>query len=289
MKIARTVLAAVMVAAGVSAAGPASSAPASSSAAALQIQYKKRVVVGSPGDVVSGTVLCPTGTRMVNSGAGNAGIASITPLPDFTGASATGRLRSAAARAFLEIVVGCLPQSQVPGVSSARWISRTETFFSDAQGSRRGVVSCPSGTRAFGGGGSFRTPQGAPSTKGNAMYSNGVTADGTGWTMMGHSSSLSETLVITTQCAPLPGAHVAQAHVPLPSNPIAEKIVHAPCTPGDTMISGGVYLSKSDGTEQQGGILDSFPGAEGWIVSGISHGFADTKLVALAQCFLPAG
>ncbi|WP_336214902.1 hypothetical protein [Nonomuraea sp. LPB2021202275-12-8] len=54
------------------------------------------------------------------------------------------------------------------------------------------------------------------------------------------------------------------------------------------MLSGGVYLSKSDGTEQQGGVLDSLPGAEGWIVTGISHNFADTKLVALAQCFLPA-
>lgn len=289
MNIVRIVLAAVVAAAGMLVAGQASAAPASSAAAAFQIQYIKRVVSGAPSTVVSGTALCPSGTRMVSSAAGNAGIAAITPLPDFSGAEAVGRLRSTANRAFLEIVVGCLPTAQVPGLSSSNWISRTQNFFPDAQGNRRGVVTCPSGMRAFGGGGSLRTPEGALSTKGNAMYSNTVTADGTGWTMKVFSSSLSEKLVITTQCAPLAGAQVRQTGIPLPNNPIRELSVHTPCLPGWTMISGGVYLSKADGTEQQGGVLDSFPGAEGWVVSGISHSFADTKLVALAQCFLPTG
>lgn len=288
MNIVRIALAAMVAAAGMLVAGQASAAPASSAAAAFQIQYTKRVFSGAPDTVVSGTVLCPSGTRMVSSAAGNAGIAAITPLPDFSGAEAVGRLRSTANRAFLEIVVGCLPTAQVPGLTSANWISLTQNFFPDARGNRRGVVTCPSGMRAFGGGGSLRTPQGALSTRGT-MYSNAVTADGTGWSMKVFSSSLSEKLVITTQCAPLAGAQVRQTGIPLPNNPIKELSVHTPCLPGWTMISGGVYLSKSDGTEQQGGILDSLPGAEGWVASGISHGLRDTKLVALAQCFLPTG
>lgn len=288
MNLVRIVLAAVVAAAGMLVAGQASAAPASSAAAAFQIQYIKRVFSGAPDTVVSGTALCPSGTRMVSSAAGNAGLAAITPLRDFSGAEAVGRLRSTASRAFLEIVVGCLPTAQVPGLSSSSWVSLTQDFFPDARGNRRGVVTCPSGMRAFGGGGSLRTPEGALSTKGNAMYSNTVTADGTGWTMKVFSGSLSEKLVITTQCAPLGDAQVEQTSIPLPIT-AREEIVHVPCQPGYTMISGGVYLSKPDGTEQQGRILDSLPGAEGWVASGNSHGLRDTKLVALAQCFLPTG
>ncbi|WP_326760887.1 hypothetical protein [Streptomyces phaeochromogenes] len=286
MKIVRIVLTAVMLAAGVFAAGPASSAPAAVSA--LPIQYKVSTITGPPNTVVRGTALCPTGTRMISSGAGDTRITSLTPLSDFSGASATGYTGSTPNRAFIRVLVGCLPQSQVPGVSSATWTSRTGIFFADANGFRRGVVTCPAGTRAFGGGGYF-AKQGIPTAGGNSMHSNGVTADGTGWTARGWSFDRSETLVITTQCAPLPGALVAQAHVPLPINPIAEKTVHAPCPSGYTMLSGGFYLSKADGTEQTGTVSQSFPGAEGWIVSGISIGFSDLKLVALAQCFVPTG
>lgn len=287
MKIVRIVLLAVVAAAGMLVAGPASAAPASSATAALQIQYKVSSISGPPNTLVKGTALCPAGTRMVSSGAGTARITSITPLFDFSGASATGYTGSTPNLAFIRVLVGCLPQSQVPGVSSSRWVSRTGTFFSDVNGFRRGVVTCPAGTRAFGGGGYF-AKQGIPTGGTNSMHSNGVTADGTGWTVRGYSPDRNETLVITTQCAPLPGGHVAQANVPL-SSTTPKGTVHAPCISGYTMLSGGFYLSKSDGTEQVGTVLDSFPGAEGWIVSGVFSGFSDLKLVALAQCFLSTG
>lgn len=115
------------------------------------------------------------------------------------------------------------------------------------------------------------------------MFSNGVTADGTGWTFKGFTTSTTDQLVITTQCAALPGSYVAQAHIPVTNT---GGNLYGPCAAGYTLLSGGVYLSKSDGTEHNGTIFYSWPGSNSWFVSGASDGFPDTKLIALAQCTL---
>ncbi|MFC4114472.1 hypothetical protein [Nonomuraea zeae] len=194
---------------------------------------------------VSGDVSCPAGQRMVSSGASNGSITSLTPLPDFTGVSASGIILSSAAN-YLQVVVGCLPVGQIAGVTV-----RSETFVPDEKGAASGVVPCPAGTHAFGGGGYFRTAQNFPSTRSRPLVSNTVSADGTGWTFKA-SSLTSERLVITTQCAPLPGSYVAQAHVVIPGPEAIRREVYTDCKSGYSMLSGGVYLSKPDGTEQEG-------------------------------------
>jgi hypothetical protein len=236
------------------------------------IQYTSQNFVGQPGTVVVGTVICPSGTRMVSAGAGALPVTNLTPLPDHVGAVATG---VPLGTGYITITVGCVPVTDLSEVSS-----RTVNFGTGA-GLRRGVVTCPSGTRAFGGGGYFLTQAGSYSRTSGAMVSNTVSADGTGWTFAARTSSTTEQLVVTTQCAPLRGSHVTQTGVPL--TPSGQ--VYGACELGFSMLSGGVYLSKPDGTEDNGNVIWSIPIADGrWFVSGNSDGVSGAKLVALAQC-----
>ena len=155
-----------------------------------------------------------------------------------------------------------------------------------ATGFRRGVVYCPSGMRAFGGGGYMMKPSNIISTDTYKMVSNTVSADGTGWTFAATTTAAKESLVVTTQCAPLRDSYVSQARTPAPYFTHAN--VYASCRPGYTALSGGEYLSKSDGTEIQNGIIDYSVPASGnrWYTDGeVDENVAGgATLVALEQC-----
>jgi hypothetical protein len=153
-------------------------------------------------------------------------------------------------------------------------------------GFRRGVVYCPAGMHAFGGGGYMVKPFGIGgfSRDSYSMVSNTVTADGTGWTFAASTYSANDAPVITTQCAPLRGSYVSATGTPAPHGYRVN--VYGSCPPGYTALSGGVYLSTPDGSEVSNGFLDySIPvSGNRWYVDGVADWYTANKLVALEQC-----
>jgi hypothetical protein len=246
------------------------------------VQVVSKNILGSPGNVVSGTVSCPAGMKMVSSGAGAGGngVAGIAPVPGFNAAQASG---VPLGTGYIQIDVGCLPASQL-----------TETTFRSQLfpvGARRGVVSCPAGLHAFGGGGYFATPSGAMSlTAGQALSSNTVSADGTGWTVKGITPSATDRLFITTQCAPLRGSYVQGDNVPMVDvgGGLPTGQLYGSCRPGYMALSGGVYMTQTNGNEHDGILNWSIPaGPTSWFVSGNAiqtPGQGGARIVALEQC-----
>jgi hypothetical protein len=277
MKVVKVAVAAMVLASGALLGWPAS--PASADVAGtIQVQY----VTGyfwdaTVSSAVAGTVSCPSGTTVVSSGAGGGELVGIVPSWDFTSVTAIGRVDGG----YLQVTVGCAPAAQLTEVTSALVEQSTGSGF------RRGVVYCPTGTRAFGGGGYIAERDfGFVSYDAAEMVSNTVTADGTGWTFAAYTPTATDRLVIRTRCAPLRSSFVTQTGV---HNVTFGNSVYGSCPAGWTALSGGVYLSKPDGSEEVTGFVTwSVPaGGNRWYVEGRSPGdYLDNKLVALEQCIL---
>jgi hypothetical protein len=283
MRMRSACMATALTASAVGAGFVSAAAPASADVPASQpIQY---VTKSYPGNTTNATVIgsaqCPSGSRVVSSGASASGpqgqLAGISPdINHFDAATASAHVKSPGS---LQVTVGCQPFA-----ASSEITTRTMGF-PQGTGFRRGVVYCPPGMHAFGGGGYMRKPSGTISTDTFYMTSNTVSADGTGWTFAAFTVAPKESLVITTQCAPLRDSYVSQTGTPAPY--LAKVNVYAPCQPGYIALSGGVYLSKPDGGEVQSGSIDYSVPASGnrWYTNGFSIQDAQgDKLVALAQC-----
>jgi hypothetical protein len=271
---------ATALAAGTTVAGLATfAAPASADVPASNtIQYVTQYFWSdSSASTVMGTVSCPNGSRVVSSGASANGgqLTAISPdINTFTSASASARIAG-----YLQITVGCEAEAALSEVTT-RTIQQPY-----GSGFRRGVVYCPAGMHAFGGGGYLVKPFGIGGFSRDSveMTSNTVSADGTGWTFAADTFSPNDALVVTTQCAPLRGSYVSATATPAPV--VQHVNTYGPCMSGYTALSGGVYLSRPNGTEEVNGFVESSTPASGnrWYVSGISFGSGD-KLVALTQC-----
>lgn len=280
MRIPRIAVAAALAAGTVVGALASSAAPASADVPASQpIQYVTQSFwSGSASVPVFGRVQCPSGSRVVSSGATAPGGALVGLAPDVNyhdAATASARLQG-----YMHVTVGCEPFAAISEVTS-RTIALPY-----ASGFRRGVVYCPSGMHAFGGGGYMMKPSGILSTDTYQMVSNTVSADGTGWTFAATTLAAKESLVITTQCAPLRGSYVSQTSAQLTY--LQRANVYGTCPPGYTALSGGVYLSRPDGSEAVNGSVDYSEAVSGnrWYTSGISYQSPTEvdKLVALEQC-----
>ena len=281
MRILRIAVAAALAAGTVVGGLALSTAPASADVPASNpIQYVSQYF-WSGGFPASGTVSCPSGDRVVSSGASAPGgqVTGIAPdINSFTSATAT-----ATASGYAQVTVGCEPAAALSEVT-------TQTIqLPYGSGFRRGVVVCPAGMHAFGGGGYMVRPFGIVSPGDSSyMASNTVTGDGRGWTYTAHAANAYDAPVITTQCAPLRGSYVSQTYAPEANYKGAN--VYGSCLPGYTALSGGVYLSKPDATEVQVGFIDySIPasGASGtrWYVDG--NDYQDRIgdwLIAVEQC-----
>lgn len=266
-----------------SAAGPASLNPAS-------VQYVSSTLHGTPGHTVLGTVACPAGTFVVSAAAaGNGPVTSLTPLrgartsdsiSNFTAVAATAAFSPTipVSSATTAIFAGCAPAAQLTGA-----VSKTLQVTGTTNVIREGTVTCPSGMRAFGGGGHFVTPDHRYTTNA-AMYSNSVTADGTGWYYRGYSSEARNRLFVTTSCAPLSGAYIASAKVAFTNH---GSQTFAQCANGYGALSGGEQMLSTDGATgiNVSGTIDSTtPTNNGWYVSGYSSGYPNLVLNSLAQC-----
>ena len=282
MRILRIVVAAALAAATAVAGLASFAAPASADVPASNpIQYVTQYFWGgSTSFAVSGTVSCPSGSRVVSSGAsasGGAGqLTAIAPdINSFTSATAT-----AFAPGYLQITVGCEAAAAMSEVT-------TRTIqLPYGSGFRRGVVYCPAGMRAFGGGGYMVKPFGIGGFSRDSvqMVSNSVSADGTGWTFAATTYNSNDAPVITTQCAPLRGSYVSQTGTAAPD--FNQVNTYGSCPPGYTALSGGVYLSMPNGSEVTNGFLDYSIPASGnrWYVDGVALSNTANKLVALEQC-----
>jgi hypothetical protein len=283
MRILRIAFAAALAAGTVVGGLASSAAPASADVPASNpIQYVTQYFWGGVTTVATtGTVSCPSGTRVVSSGASvagdtvtGAGLVGIAPdINSFTSVTAVGRTDG-----YMQVTVGCESTAAMSEVT-------TRTIqLPYGSGFRRGVVYCPSGMRAFGGGGYMVRPFGILATNSHGMTSNVVSADGTGWTYAATAVDANAAPVITTQCAPLRGSYVSDANTSAPSP--SQMNVYGSCLPGYIALSGGVYLSKPDGNEVQFGAIDYSVPASGnrWYVSGRSLYDPIVKLVALEQC-----
>ncbi|WP_329127237.1 hypothetical protein [Streptomyces sp. NBC_01465] len=228
---------------------------------------------------VFGSAQCPSGSRVVSSGASAPGGQLVGLAPDinfFDRATASARVHG-----YLNVTVGCEPFAAISEVTTR------VVGFPQGTGFRRGVAYCPAGMRAFGGGGYMRKYNGGLSTDTYRMVSNAVSADGTGWTFAATTTAAKESLVITTQCAPLRSSYVSQNSTPAPPNMRVN--VYGPCNPGYIALSGGVYLSKQDGNEGNGSIDYSVPASGNhWYTDGVSTDSAGSgdKLVSPVQCIL---
>jgi hypothetical protein len=274
------VAAAVALAAATAIGGLASSAaPAAADIlASTPIKYVTQSFYGSTAGVVTiGGVSCPSGSRVVSSGASAPGGVLIGISPDVNrhdSATASARLQG-----YLQVTVGCVPFAGTSDV-----VSKVIALpYKSSLG--RGVLYCPAGMHAFGGGGFMMNPSGHISTDAYEMTSNAVSADGTGWTFAASTVGPNDRVVINVQCAPLRGSYVSQTGTPAPQFKLAN--VYGFCQPGYTALSGGVYLSKPDGNEVRSGYIDYSVPASGnrWYTDGMS--FEDPtgdKLVALEQC-----
>ena len=302
MKILRPALAATLAAGAAIGAGLAAAAPASADAGA--IQYVSKILSGTAGQKVLGTVDCPAGTFVVSASASNVEvhqggalppgfvggpITSLAPLrnsrtspglANYTAVVVTGFFGTAAPGTLSSVKVqaACAPAARLSNATS-REITIAPTHF---LGVNRGTVYCPAGMRAFGGGGHFLASDNHI-TKGSEMYENSVTADGTGWTFRGVAFNGTDRLIVTTQCAPLVGSYVPAPSVP--ASPQAPGYVVAACAIGYTVLSGGVTFAHQDHTEGTGGVSETWTSAGGVGVGGYSYD--GSQLIARAQCVPP--
>ena len=279
----------------VAAAGMVVGSPASPSAAAISpvgLVPESRQFFAAPGQTaVEGSVTCPSGTVVVAAAAGGVILGTLRPIGNFLSqgsgfaVNATGRIT--AAGDALTVTATCAPLSRLGNVTS-----RTKVVPSGGRAFRRDFVECPAGFYAFGGGGHYQNPLQGTSRNGINMVANAPSADGTKWTFAGTNNVLSDDLVITTQCAQMASPrrdHIVQSGAPsVPNNFVGG---FADCPAGWTALSGGVYLSKADGSEAPGRTAWSIPahrqGAfSSWFALGQADSAANTKTNTLAQCII---
>lgn len=274
MKFLRIAAAAVALAAAGLLGGPALSASADVPAS-NPIQYITYPFWSDSSAVTSiQTLACPSGTRLVSAGAGaGGGVTGLSPNYDFTAVTA-----SAKSYGYWQITVGCAPAAQISEVSTVR-----KAF---SLGVHQGTVTCPAGTRAFGGGGWFEKPFGALSGDSFGMKVNSLTSDGTGWTFAGATTNRIDRLTIYTQCAPLRNSYVASGIV-ASSDDGSQRNVYAACQPGYTALSGGAFLANGNGGPAGAGLIKySIPASDNrWYVQGAAYtGSTKDKIISYLQC-----
>jgi hypothetical protein len=210
---------------------------------------------------VFGTVGCPAGTFVVNISAsggysptgdpaagrirGMAPLRSLNAPPRAANFTAAGVIGEAAPGRPLFVKVGCLPAAQLANaitVSKSFGTGPTDRFV-DRQ------VDCPADKPvAFGGGGYYLRIDNRYSAAGE-MHSNTVTANGRSWIYRSLSHVSTDKLVVSTQCASLPGSHVATSRGSVRFG--THGLGGAECDPGQASLSGGMENIASVYSSQQ--------------------------------------
>ncbi|MBF9129212.1 hypothetical protein I0C86_09520 [Plantactinospora sp. S1510] len=273
-----------MVAVAAVAVGPAS--PAAAAISPVGLTQESRNFFAAPGQtVVEGTVTCSAGTKVVAAAAGGVILDTLRPAGNFTLVNATGRIT--APGDALTVTATCAPVGRLGVVTSL-----TKEFPSNGSAFRHDFLQCPAGFYAYGGGGHYVNSLHGTSANGRNMVANAPSADGTKWTFAGTDSVLTDSMVITVQCAQMASPrrdHIVQVGVAtVPGNFVGD---FANCPAGWTAVSGGVYLSNLNGSEAPGRTIWSIPatragGISSWYASGQANSAVNTKTNTLAQCIV---
>lgn len=288
--VARIVLIGTVAAAGMVVGSSAS--PAAAAISPVGLVTESRQFFAAPGrTAVEGSVTCPAGTVVVAAAAGGVILGTLRPVGNFssqgTGFSVNATGQITASGDALTVTATCAPLSRLGNVTS-----RTKEVPSGGRAFRRDFVQCPAGYYAFGGGGHYENSLHGNSPNGINMVANAPSADGTKWTFAGTNNVLSDTLVITTQCAQMASPRrdrIVQAGAPsVPNNFVGD---FADCPVGWTAISGGVYLSNANGSEAPGRTAWSIPAnrhgvLSSWYALGQANSAVNTKTNTLAQCIV---
>jgi hypothetical protein len=221
--------------------------PAAPSPAGVQIIYTNLDPVPpptpwSPVTLIHRTVSCPAGLRVVGSGSGP--LAGTTlPSDDLSSVIVDGVVVNGSFPALVSENV-CAPASQLSGT--------TESIVTDhavRPGSYyREVASCPAGSYAFGGGGSFGAA-GSGSLETTDVQENSPTSDGSGWEFTAWAPDGAGYLTVLTHCAHKTG-HDFMAHAVTDlgqANPLQTVTAYATCPAGYQVISGGYRLEYANG------------------------------------------
>ncbi|MFC7529165.1 hypothetical protein [Actinoplanes sp. GCM10030250] len=274
---------AVLTMLAVAGAAVTSASPAAAAISPAGITFESHNFFPLPGQTtVEGTVFCSAGTQVVAAAAGGVILDTLRPVAS-TMVNATGRIL--AAGGALTVTATCVPVGRLGNVTTI-----SKEFPSKGAAFRHDFLQCPAGFYAFGGGGHYVNSLHGTSPNGRNMVSNAPSADGTKWTFAGTDNVLSDSMVITTQCAQMANPRrdqIIQAGVPsVAGNFVGD---YANCPAGWTAISGGVYLTNRDGSEAPGRTIWSVPatragGISSWFASGQANTAANTKTNTLAQC-----
>jgi hypothetical protein len=262
-----------------------SASPAAAAISPVGLTTESQNFFAAPGQTaVEGSVTCPAGTSVVAAAGGGVILDTLRPVGGFL-VNATGRIT--ATGDALTVTAICAPVQRLGTVTSV-----TQEFPSNGAAFRHGFVQCPAGFYAYGGGGFYRNSLHGTSPNGHNMVSNAPSADGTKWTFAGTDNVLSDTMVITTQCAQMASPRrdfIVQSGAKSVSGNFVGGF--ADCPAGWTAISGGVYLSNANGSEAPGRTAWSIPasrpgGISSWFASGLADSAVSTKTVTLAQCII---
>ncbi|MGH3620296.1 MAG: hypothetical protein ACRDQ5_00690 [Sciscionella sp.] len=261
-----------------------SASPAAAAINPVGLTKESQNFFALPGQTaVEGRVGCPAGAFVVAAAGGGVVLDTLRPFGNFTGVNATGRIT--APGDALTVTALCAPSGQLGNVTSV-----SKEFPSNGAAFRHGFVQCPAGFYAYGGGGHYVNSLHGTSPNGINMVSNAPSADGTKWTFAGTDNVLSDSMVITTQCAQMASPRrdlIIQHGTPtVPNNFVGG---FADCPAGWTAISGGVYLTNANGSEAPGRTVWSIPfsrpgGISSWFASGQANSAVNTKTNTLAQC-----
>jgi hypothetical protein len=238
-----------------------------------------------PGQNQTATAPCPAGMSEVGVGGGAPG----NSLNFIAAANGTSAVVSAPPgiptdpNHFVQAVVSCAPSAQLAGTTTATRESTGHT--SGLQGmSWGGVVTCPAGMRAFGGGGYFRSANGTLST-GYAMSYNSLSPNDRSWIVRAKNSNPTDTLVVTTRCAyESTSTRIVQETYPAVSG---RANGYAHCPAGYLPISGGAQIvSDNNVADTYETLMYSTPvrnGQIGWFALGSTSG-TNGRLNVWALC-----
>jgi hypothetical protein len=264
----------------------ASAAPVASSTVVVSHEFDS-----DASDHLGGTVLCPAGYRMVGSGVatGEIGFSAVTamaPTGDFSGATfVTNRISLPRdTRRTATLYVRCAPAEQFADVI----VVQTNDHRVTAGVFSEGISRCPAGYFGFGGGGYYLSFSTGLMGAAASNSTNAPSADGSAWTYAGVAPQGASVQVTIIQCAPRTGRDFLVQFGNESHSRFRATTSSVSCPSGYTAISGGFYVSNSDGSvssnadEAVSAESTNTPGS--WFATGLAP--IGTKVVALAQCLL---
>jgi hypothetical protein len=147
---------------------------------------------------------------------------------------------------------------------------------------RKGIVTCPAGMYAVGGGGMVLNSRGTIAA-GVPMVANTPSADGRSWLVTVMDAVPGDTLHVIMQCAPNDRSTLSETSF-APNSSLSDVVT---CGITGRSLGAGLSLVAPDGSDAQGALtLLSQIGTNGWFVNSTST-TPNARLVVRNRCLEP--